>query len=358
MIFSPKNLQAQRTDSSSSRAVRSLRKQLPELLSLVDADGRPNINALTEILRDFNAMKLNMKFFGYELAKTLAAALPPLPAGGPFTFDIESKASTQADLEANWTRHWSSELGVAHVLHRKIWELAYVLQVIWQTGNMQPGRRGLGFGCGEEPLPSYLASKGCAVTATDLAPSDERAANWVASEEHGNPDRTYRPEFLDRATFDALVDFRYVDMTAVPDDLRDYDFCWSICVFEHLGSIEAGINFIDKAVDVLKPGGVSIHTTEFNFMNDDVTIDNWPTVLFQRRHFEEMARRLKAKGCAVAPLNYDVGSKPLDKFIDIAPYAYDWTFDQADKWRDGANHIKLTADGIPVTCFGIIATKQ
>lgn len=93
-------------------------------------------------------------------------------------------------------------------------------------------------------------------------------------------------------------------------------------------------------------------------MNDDVTIDNWPTVLFQRRHFEEMARRLKAKGCAVAPLNYDVGSKPLDKFIDIAPYAYDWTFDQADKWRDGANHIKLTADGIPVTCFGIIATKQ
>jgi 2-polyprenyl-3-methyl-5-hydroxy-6-metoxy-1,4-benzoquinol methylase len=336
----------------------SLQDQLPELLSLTNAEGHPNINALTELLRDFNAMKFNMKFFGYELAKTLAAALPPLPSGGPFEIHIESKPSTQADLEANWTRHWSSELGIAHVLHRKIWELAYVLQVIWQTGNMQPGRRGLGFGCGEEPLPSYLASKGCAVTVTDLEPTDERAAGWVASEQHASADRAFRSEFLDRARFDELVDSRYVDMTAIPDTLRDYDFCWSICAFEHLGSIEAGINFIDKAVDVLKPGGVSIHTTEFNFMNDRETVDNWSTVLFQRQHFKEMARRLEAKGCVVAPLNYDVGSKPLDKFIDVAPYGHDWTFDQADKWRVDSNHIKLTADGIPVTCFGIVAIKK
>jgi hypothetical protein len=107
---------------------------------------------------------------------------------------------------------------------------------------------------------------------------------------------------------------------------------------------------------VLKPGGVSIHTTEFNFMNGE-TIDNWTTVLFQKKHFEEMARRLESKGMQVAPLNFDVGSKPLDKFIDIAPYAHDWKFDHAPQWRQGANHIKLTADGIPVTCFGIVAFK-
>ena len=341
-----------------SESVPSVRDQLPELLSLTNAEGHPNINALTELLRDFSAMKFNMKFFGYELAKTLAEALPPLPSNGPFDVDLESKPSTQADLEANWTRHWSSELRVTHVMHRKIWELAYVLQVIWQTGNMQPGRRGLGFGCGEEPLPSYLASKGCEVTVTDLEPTDERAAGWVATDQHASVDRAFRSEFLDRATFDKLVDFQYVDMTKIPDHLRDYDFCWSICAFEHLGSIETGIDFIDKAVDVLEPGGVSVHTTEFNFMNDLETVDNWNTVLFQRRHFEEMKRRLEAKGCVVAPLNFDVGSKPLDKFIDVAPYPHDWNFAQANAWVGDANHIKLTADGIPVTCFGIIAIKQ
>lgn len=334
-----------------------IRSELPDLLRLtLSPEGPPNINALTELLRDFNAMKFNMKFFGYELARTLAEALPPVPSGGPFEIDIESKASTQDDLEADWTRHWSSELKVPHVFHRKIWELAYVLQVIWQSGNLAPGKRGLGFGCGEEPLPSYLASKGCTVTVTDLEPDDQRASGWAKSNELANLERAYKSEFIEKGDFDRLVDFRHVDMTAIPSDLRDYDFCWSICAFEHLGSIEKGIRFIENAIDVLKPGGFSIHTTEFNFLNGE-TIDNWTTVLFQKKHFEEMARRLESKGIQVAPLNFDVGSKPLDKFIDVAPYAHDWKFDQASQWRQGANHIKLTADGIPVTCFGIVACK-
>jgi 2-polyprenyl-3-methyl-5-hydroxy-6-metoxy-1,4-benzoquinol methylase len=344
--------------SQPSRASRMIDwdAELRDLLRLTHPDGVPNINPLTELLRDFSAMKFNLKFFGYELARTLAASLPPLASNGPFEIDLESKASTQFDLESDWSRHWSSELKIPHVFHRKIWELAFVLQAVWQTGNMAAGKRGLGFGCGEEPLPSYLASKGCRITVTDLEPDDQRAAGWAQSNELATLEKAYLGEFIEKGKFEQLVDFRHVDMTNIPDDLRDYDFCWSICAFEHLGSIEKGIQFIENAVDVLKPGGFSIHTTEFNFMHAD-TIDNWTTVLFQQSHFKEMERRLAEKGCQIAPLNFDVGDKPLDKFIDVAPYSHDWDFAQASIWRSGANHIKLTADGIPVTCFGLIAYK-
>jgi hypothetical protein len=40
--------------------------------------------------------------------------------------------------------------------------------------------------------------------------------------------------------FDALVDFDVADMNAMPDTLGQFDFVWSACAFEHLGSIRQG----------------------------------------------------------------------------------------------------------------------
>ncbi len=55
----------------------------------------------------------------------------------------------------------------------------------------------------------------------------------------------------------------------------------------------------------LKPGGLAVHTTEFNFLDEEHTIDNWPTVLYQRAHFERLAEALRADGHRVAPLDFD-----------------------------------------------------
>ncbi|MEO7466507.1 MAG: hypothetical protein ABIV36_05810, partial [Sphingobium limneticum] len=165
-----------------------LPEELRSLLRLTQSDATPNINVLNETLRDLTAMRFNIKFFGYEMARRIAEQLPPAPTGGPYEIDLFSKPSTQADLEAEWTRHWSVQLGVAHIFHRKLWELTYVLQVIWQSGNMAPGKRGLGFGCGEEPLPSYLAARGCNITVTDLPPEDQRASGWAATAQHASLD--------------------------------------------------------------------------------------------------------------------------------------------------------------------------
>lgn len=302
----------------------SVEEKVAALLKLTaPGTSTPNINELWAVAKDLTALKLNVKYFGYELAKALVAALPPIAPGGPFQIELRSKASTQADLEADWTRHWSSELKASHIMHRKIWEFAYVLQALWQLGKIAPGMRGLGLGCGEEPIPSYLASKGCLVTATDLPPEDQRAKGWAETTQLATLEKLFRGHLVDRETFDRNVSFRHLDMTSIPKDVRDFDFCWSVCAFEHLGSIEAGAVFMEDIMDTLKPGGVSIHTTEFNFSNDQETVDNWPTVLFQRRHFADMAKRLEAKGHRVMPLDFDVGSRPLDRFIDIPPYAHD-----------------------------------
>jgi hypothetical protein len=260
-------------------------------------------------------------------------------------------------LECDWSRYWSRELKIAHLMHRKVWEFAFILQALHQSGFICENSRGIGFGCGEEPLPSYMASKGCRITATDLPGDHESAAPWAGSGQHATLDKTYRSEFLDRATFDSRVDFRAVDMNAIPLDLTGYDFCWSICAFEHLGSIDRGMTFIDNSMKTIRSGGVSIHTTEFNFLDDERTIDNHGTVLFQRKHFEEMANRLTAAGHRVAPLDFNVGNDPLDRFIDIPPFPGDWSPAHHANWSSDSFHLKLSVDGFAATCFGLIAFK-
>ena len=121
--------------------------------------------------------------------------------------------------------------------------------------------------------------------------------------------------------------------------------------------IRKGLDFIENSLHTLRSGGIAIHTTEFNYLDDEHTIDDWPTVLFQKRHFRELAERLESQGHRVAPLDFDVGNKPLDTFIDLPPYHHNWNSYQRDIWKDEIQHIKVSVDGFAVTCFGIIIRK-
>lgn len=335
-----------------------LDERLRQLSALLDEHSRPNINSLQKIAKDLESIKLTIKFFGYELARDLAASVPPREPTGARNVGLKSKASTQADLESDWAAHWIAELKVPLVFHRKLWELAYVLQALHEHRLLASGMRGLGFGCGKEPIPSYLASRGVSIVVTDLPPDDSRAKGWAASNQLTHSlAQAYHPHLIDKSTFDSQVSLRFVDMNAIPTDLRDFDFCWSICALEHLGSIKHGLDFIEASLTTLRPGGLAVHTTEFNFFDDDKTIDNWGTVLFQRKHFSELHDRLRAKGHHVAALDFDVGSKPMDKFIDIPPFVHDWNDNQRDQWGAGHAHLKVSVDGFPSTCFGVIVRK-
>ena len=80
-------------------------KQLEILKSLTNDRSQPNLNALWKIAKDLEFIKLNLKFFGYDLANSLAEALPPRPDSGPRTVGLKSKPSTQSDIESDWVGH-------------------------------------------------------------------------------------------------------------------------------------------------------------------------------------------------------------------------------------------------------------
>jgi hypothetical protein len=335
-----------------------LNTQLEELLKLLGPNSKPNLNALTMRLRDLHNLALTTKFFGYELARQLAAGLPLPSIQLPQSVGLLSKPSTQTDLESDWAAYWLAELKIPRIFHRKLWEFAFVLQALWERGAIESGRRGLGFGCGHEPIPSYLAYRGVSLTVTDIEPEAARSKGWIQSDQHSTILASlHMPHLVDRETFNRQVALRYVDMNAIPADLRDYDFCWSICALEHLGSIANGLSFIQNSLATLRVGGVAVHTTEFNFLNDDKTIDNWPTVLFQRQHFKQLAVELQQKGHEVAEFDFRVGDKPMDKFIDVPPFAHDLPEAVSTEWGPVAAHLKISIDGFASTCFGLIVTR-
>jgi len=330
---------------------------LASLLRLVDEQSHPNIGPLWQLAKDIEGIKLNLKAFGYELARRLAQAKPPVRVTGPVNASLTSKASTQADIESAWVAWWASELGIAPIYHRKVWEYCFLLQALHEHGQLKAGKRGIGFGCGEEPISSYLSAIGCHITMTDLTQEVAAQKGWVDTRQHASSlEKGHHAHLVAKERFLEHVTLEYLDMNAIPESLKGYDFCWSLCSLEHLGSIRQGLDFIENSLTTLRPGGLAVHTTEFNFLNDTETIDNWATVLFQKKHFREIADRLTSQGHQVAHLDFNVGNGPMDRFIDLPPYDHDLA-NIAPDWARGSQHLKLMLDGFASTCFGLIVIK-
>ena len=228
--------------------------------------------------------------------------------------------------------------------HRKCWEYAYIYAALGAAGCLKPGSRGLGFGTGREPLPSAFASKGVRVTATD-APSDLQSNSlWANSAQwtQGLSD-LYVAALLPEDVFRTLVEYLPADMNAIPETLTGYDFCWSACCLEHLGSIRHGLDFVHNSLSTLKPGGVAVHTTEFNLSSNSPTMETPELSLFRKRDLELLAQELVRAGHSVEPLNFWPGATPVDEHIDLPPFS--------------SPHLKLEVEGYVITSIGLIVRK-
>lgn len=338
----------------------SLRGDVAGLTDPVDELGRPNLSPGSMHARNEKVITWNIKNFGYEMARSLEAKrkivqaeLRNLPA--------TSRPTLQADVESPWFAHWCNQLHIPVSYHRKNWELCFLLQSLHDQNLLVPGKAGLGFACGREPIPSYLASLGIRVTATDQPPEQVLGKVWAETGQHAaSIDDLWYKHLVTRRVFDKHVSLQFVDMNKIPSSLRDYDFCWSVCAVEHLGSIEQGVRFLENSLNVLSPGGIAIHTMEYNVDNGGPTINNWGTVLFQRKHIENVAKSLSQKGHRVAPLNFDFGDGPLDNFIDMPPYIWPGLVDdpRSIERQKHPSHLKLSIDGFVCTCFGIIIQRK
>jgi SAM-dependent methyltransferase len=331
------------------------------LLQRTTPSGRPNINPLGLVTHDLHALRLSVKALGYRVAREMATVLPNKDISGePRVHDLGSRASTQADIETPWFVYWCRLLQVPPLYHRKLWEFAWALQCLHEAGMLQAGKRGIGFGCGEEPLPSYLASIGVDSVATDLHPEQVVGKGWAETGQHAaSLDKLFYGDIVDRTRFSQRVSLQYVDMNQIDSRFDgQFDFAWSICAMEHLGSIDAGLRFVEESLRCVRPGGIVVHTTEYNYSDPDETIDHWETVLFQRKHFEQLRERLAARGHEMLRPDYDAGEGILDEFIDVPPFAPGRGYIDRSTWGQvQAAHLKLSVLGFPSTCFGIAVRR-
>lgn len=246
-----------------------------------------------------------------------------------FEKPVSQLATEQQFYSADFSK-WCAELKEPLTLHRQIWSWCYIAQVLKNEEMLEPGKCGLGFGVGNEPLPALFANYGCSILATDIVKprrSQINIKNICAPQQ-----------------FKELVKVGLADMNRVEPYLQDYDFVWSSTSAHLLGDIGNGFQFMRKSLDCLKPGGVAVHTFEYNLSSNWHSVTKGPIVIFRRYDLIHFLLGLIQEGYEVYPLNLNQGGGTYDAYIDQPPYNSNY-------------HIKLAISNLACTYMGIVIKK-
>ena len=192
---------------------------------------------------------------------------------------------------------------------------------------------------------ALFAAAGCDLVATDQPPRRRRRRAGRLADGVGGGRRAPEPvrTCARRTTFAARVRFRPVDMNAIPADLRGFDFTWSSCALEHLGTLRRGADFVVEQMDCLRPGGVAVHTTEYLLSSNDGHVEEGGTVFYRRRDIEELAARLRRLGHEI-DVDYTEGTTPDDLHVDVPPYT--------------DVHLRTELSGYVTTSLALVVTKE
>jgi SAM-dependent methyltransferase len=247
-------------------------------------------------------------------------------------------------------QYWGTKLGVLSessiVYHRKLWEFVYICQALHERGMLKTGNKGVGFGVGVEKLPALFASMGCKILATDLDAAAAQTKGWRnSSQSRDSLAELNKDHICSDSVFRQNVSYRNVDMNNIPDDIGVYDFAWSACSLEHLGSLEHGLNFIKNSLKVLRPGGIAVYTTEYNLSSNTNTLESEGCSIYRRQDIEKIVRELENEGHYVWPVDYHEGISIADDFVDFPPFCSE------------NMHLRLLIDKYISTSIGIIIRK-
>jgi SAM-dependent methyltransferase len=187
--------------------------------------------------------------------------------------------------------------------------------------------KGLGFGCGTEPLPCLFAGMGASIVASDA----DGFLNLGRLE----------GSFLVTTEQVKGMEWMTIDMRSIPSSLHgQFDFVWSTSSLEHLGSIEKANRFIVESLNCLKPGGVAVHVTEYAIFPENAA-DEGGTVFYTKQRLLDLLVFIELLD---VDMDFNLGSEPPDYYVDVFPYK-------------GAAHLKLLVDGFVTTSLGLIITK-
>jgi hypothetical protein len=265
---------------------------------------------------------------------------------------MKSHALLFKDFDTGWYKRWAKELKQdsdhldGHQLRaNKFWQNACICQAIYERTGLKPGNKGIGFGVGQERLPAVFAKNGIKVAATDQDYTTDKAKYWSERELATGSQSLNKHHISEPDIFIRQIEYIPVDMTKIPERLfGQYDFVWSNCALGHLGSIQAGLGFIEKSLKCLVPGGVAVHTTELNILSDNQTVESGVTVIFRLKDIYELFVKLTEKGYNCSPLRFDLGRTEEDFRISMQP-------------KFGNDFSKIQVGGHIITQAVLIITK-
>jgi SAM-dependent methyltransferase len=165
--------------------------------------------------------------------------------------------------------------------HRKQWEFAMIFLALRQRGLLKSDKVGLSMGGGRERLLYALAQHIKQLVVTDIYASQ---TSWDCA-------RTNDPETFIRSNKPFPVDdtkFKVLRM-----DMRDlqfpdqtFDFCYSSCAIEHIGTHTDFLRHLNEVARVLKDDGIYVMTTEVQY--GDITIHDQNNYIFSPDYLTEL----------------------------------------------------------------------
>jgi hypothetical protein len=271
--------------------------------------------------------------------------VPPFPAPTPEIPFMSFSTPCVADLMHPRYIGILSMMKLPFMWSRKCWEYTFVIHRLLESGRVKPGSRGLVFGVGKERLPAVFAGMGSEIVASD-APIDGCSENeWTLR----SLAEIRFTDIVDGEVFDSKVSCKACNMNDIQPELAEFDFNWSCSCFQHLGSIEAGMQFVINAVEkTLRVGGVGVHTTELNLSSNTTTIEGNDLVLYRRRDIEELVKRLRDRGHFVNPFIVAPASHYHDFQVTLPPY---------DRVKPNSPHLKFLWGDHVFTSVGIVVKR-
>lgn len=269
-------------------------------------------------------------------------------------FAIKTIVCQYEHFNASWFYRWDQEISLGGAtnasprkFHRKLWEWYAIAQALEERGFLDADKKGLGFAVGTEPLSSLFAKYGVSVLATDLDADNPNSEAWKTTNQHAESlENLWSKDIVSKEQFMKRVQFQNADMTDLAGIEGSYDFIWSSCALEHLGSLDAGIDFVINSSKLLKPGGIGVHTTEFNVASNNDTLLDGPNVIYRKRDIEELDYKLRKQRMCLEEMDFRAGTSFDDRQYDTPPF-----------YGSGRQHIKLElADHVATSLILIVYT--
>jgi len=187
---------------------------------------------------------------------------------------------------------------------------------------LNPGRSGLGFGVGTEPLQALFASFGVDILASDQGIEGAVMSGWTQTNQHSKSSWGLNSLGICHPNvYEEKVRFWEFDMNNIDSDLLgEYDFCWSACFLEQLVLIPHVIYFVIESLKSLKSGDIADHSKEFNMYSDNEILDSTDLSVFRKRDIDAVVNDLTNLGHTVDPIDWSLGDVFLDGYIDLPAY--------------------------------------